>query len=90
MIGLLNGSKQGDKSVQHSKLVRNVAGQLFPRGFAAHKNPLQLLRSPMVVAPPPKKYPRHQNPASYAGYTREFLYELPRPTVGHLHLFLKN
>ena len=25
MIGLLNGSKQGDKSVQHSKLVRNVA-----------------------------------------------------------------
>ena len=23
------------------------------------------------------------------GYTREFLYELPGPTVGHLHLFLK-
>ena len=56
----------------------------------AHENPLQLLCSPRVVALPPKKYPRHQNPASYIGYTREFLYELPGPTVGHLHLFLKN
>ena len=75
MIGLSNGSKQGDKSAQHSKLVRNVAGRIFP-----HENPLQPLRSPHMVAPPPKKYPKHQNPASYPGYTREFLYELPGPT----------
>ena len=73
MIGLSNGSKQGNKSARHSKLIRNVAGRIFPRGFAAHENPLQLRRSPRVVAPPLKKYPRHQNPASYAGYTREFL-----------------
>ena len=56
----------------------------------AHENPLQLLCSPRVVALLPKKYPRQQNPASYIGYTREFLYELPGSTVGHLHLFLKN
>ena len=28
----LDGSKQGVKSAQHSKLVRNVAGRIFPRG----------------------------------------------------------
>ena len=87
MIGLSNGSKHGDKSARHSKLMRNVAGRIFPCGFATHENPLQLLHSPHEV---PKKYPAHQNPASYEGYTGEFLYELPGPTVGHLHLFLKN
>ena len=50
MIGLSNGSKQNDKSARHSKLIRNVAGRIFPR--SAHKNPLQLLRLPRVVAPP--------------------------------------
>ena len=39
MIGLSNGSKQGDKSAQHSKLIRNVAGRIFPCGFAAHEIP---------------------------------------------------
>ena len=28
MIGLSNGSKQGDKSGRHSKLIRNVAGRI--------------------------------------------------------------
>ena len=52
MIRLSNGSKQGDKSARHSKFIRNVAGRIFHRGFAAHENPLQLLRSSRVVPPP--------------------------------------
>ena len=92
-LGLIsNGSKQGDKSAQHSKLVRNVAGQIFPCGFAPlTKIPCSFYAHlGWVVALLPKKYPRQQNPTSYIGYTKEFLYELPGPTVGHLHLFLKN
>ena len=27
-------SNQGDKSGRHSKVIRNVAGRIFPRGFA--------------------------------------------------------
>ena len=61
-----------------------------PHSKAAHKNLLQLLRLPCVVASTPKNYSGHQNPASYAGYTSKFLNELSGPTVGHLHLFLKN
>ena len=34
-----------------------------------------------------KKYPRHQNPASYPGYTREFLYELPGPAPWGICIF---
>ena len=35
MIGLSNGSKQGDKSAQHSKLIRNLAGRIFRKSLAA-------------------------------------------------------
>ena len=83
MIGLSHCSKPGEKSVGHSKLIRNVlAGQIFPHGKATQENPLQLLRLPHVVAPPPKKYPRHQNPASYTGYTSRVL---PFLTWGDFH-----
>ena len=34
------------------------------------KNPSWLCRSLHMVAPSPKKFPGHKNPASYAGYVR--------------------
>ena len=39
LIGWSNTSNQGDKCVGHSKLIRNVAGGIFPRGGSAEKAP---------------------------------------------------